>query len=224
MIPKVGTGFRIRSCPRRSHLGAEAKSLFSDLEHLPALVLAVSGGPDSTALMVLAARWRKALKAKPKLIAVTVDHGLREEAKREAAAVGAPGAQARHRAPHLALDRRQAEDRLAAGGARGALPPARRRGAQSRRLAHPHRAHARRPGRDRADPHEPRQRPHAGLRRWRGCRALPGDGEGQHQARPPAARHSEGAARSPPCARRKFRSPTIRPTAIRASPARGCAA
>ncbi len=65
----------------------EAKSLFSDLEHFPTLVLAVSGGPDSTALMVLAARWRKALKAKPKLIAVTVDHGLRKEAKREAASV-----------------------------------------------------------------------------------------------------------------------------------------
>ncbi len=67
---------------------AELKTLFSDLEHLPALVLAVSGGPDSTALMVLAARWRKMLKAKPRLIAVTVDHGLRKEAKREAANVG----------------------------------------------------------------------------------------------------------------------------------------
>jgi tRNA(Ile)-lysidine synthase len=67
---------------------AELKTLFSDLEHWPALVLAVSGGPDSTALMMLAARWRKALKATPKLIAVTVDHGLRAKAKREAAAVG----------------------------------------------------------------------------------------------------------------------------------------
>jgi tRNA(Ile)-lysidine synthase len=67
---------------------AEAKSLFSDLAKIPVLVLAVSGGPDSTALMVLAARWRKALKVKPKLIAVTVDHGLRAQAKREAASVG----------------------------------------------------------------------------------------------------------------------------------------
>ena len=66
----------------------EAKSLFSDLEQFPTLVLAVSGGPDSTALMVLAARWCKALKAKLTLIAVTVDHGLRKEAKREAANVG----------------------------------------------------------------------------------------------------------------------------------------
>jgi tRNA(Ile)-lysidine synthase len=67
---------------------AEADALFSDLVDAPALVLAVSGGPDSTALMMLAARWRAARKQGPKLIAVTVDHGLREEAKAEATAVG----------------------------------------------------------------------------------------------------------------------------------------
>jgi tRNA(Ile)-lysidine synthase len=66
---------------------AEAKQLFSGLEDLPALVLAVSGGPDSTALLWLAARWREALKQKPSLLAVTVDHGLRPEAVGEAAAV-----------------------------------------------------------------------------------------------------------------------------------------
>jgi tRNA(Ile)-lysidine synthase len=66
----------------------EAKSLFSGLEQFPALVLAVSGGPDSTALMVLAARWRQSLRNKPALIAVTIDHGLRAAAKREAAAAG----------------------------------------------------------------------------------------------------------------------------------------
>ena len=65
----------------------EANALFSGLENLPGLILAVSGGPDSTALMVLAARWAKARQRAPKLIAVTVDHGLRAEAAAEAAAV-----------------------------------------------------------------------------------------------------------------------------------------
>src|SRR5512142_1030926 len=66
---------------------AEADALFADLIDQPALVLAVSGGPDSTALMWLAARWRRRQRRGPKLIAVTVDHGLRPEARREAAAV-----------------------------------------------------------------------------------------------------------------------------------------
>ncbi|MGO9628450.1 MAG: tRNA lysidine(34) synthetase TilS [Xanthobacteraceae bacterium] len=70
---------------------AEAAALFSGLEDLRGLVLAVSGGSDSTALLVLAARWAEALKKRrgrsPKLLAVTVDHGLRPEAKREAAVV-----------------------------------------------------------------------------------------------------------------------------------------
>ena len=67
---------------------AQAKALLAGLHAAPALVLAVSGGPDSTALMVLAARWREALKGnKPKLVAVTVDHGLRKQSKSEAAQV-----------------------------------------------------------------------------------------------------------------------------------------
>jgi len=67
---------------------AEARALFADLGGAPALLLAVSGGSDSTALMLLAARWRAARHHGPKLIAATVDHGLRPEAKEEAAAVG----------------------------------------------------------------------------------------------------------------------------------------
>jgi tRNA(Ile)-lysidine synthase len=61
-----------------------AKRLFADWKAAPALVLAVSGGPDSIALMWLAARWRRTLARGPRLIAVTVDHGLRIEAAREA--------------------------------------------------------------------------------------------------------------------------------------------
>jgi len=63
---------------------SQAKSLFADLRSAPVIVLAVSGGPDSIALMWLAARWRRTLSRGPRLIAVTVDHGLRVEAAREA--------------------------------------------------------------------------------------------------------------------------------------------
>jgi tRNA(Ile)-lysidine synthase len=62
----------------------DAKRLFADWKAAPAIVLAVSGGPDSIALMWLAARWRRALVRGPRLVAVTVDHGLRAEAGREA--------------------------------------------------------------------------------------------------------------------------------------------
>ena len=62
----------------------DAKRLFADWKAAPAIVLAVSGGPDSIALMWLAARWRSTLARGPRLIAVTVDHGLRAEAAAEA--------------------------------------------------------------------------------------------------------------------------------------------
>jgi tRNA(Ile)-lysidine synthase len=66
---------------------AEAKTLFDPLARAFALVLAVSGGPDSTALLLLAARWRRARKTGPRLLAVTIDHGLRRESASEARAV-----------------------------------------------------------------------------------------------------------------------------------------
>jgi tRNA(Ile)-lysidine synthase len=69
----------------------EASELFSGLEGLRGLLIAVSGGSDSTALLLLAARWVARLKEQfgraPKLIAVTIDHRLRPDSAREAAAV-----------------------------------------------------------------------------------------------------------------------------------------
>jgi tRNA(Ile)-lysidine synthase len=62
----------------------DAKRLFSEWKSAPAIVLAVSGGPDSVALMWLAARWHRALARGPRLIAVTVDHGLRPKSAAEA--------------------------------------------------------------------------------------------------------------------------------------------
>lgn len=59
-------------------------SPLSDLRDEPALLLAVSGGPDSTALLLTAADWPA---PKPKLYAATVDHGLRLESAAEAEAV-----------------------------------------------------------------------------------------------------------------------------------------
>ena len=78
---------------------SDAKALFADWKNAPALVLAVSGGPDSVALMWLAARWRRALSRGPRLVAVTVDHGLRKEAAREAREV-------KHLAQALAIEHR----------------------------------------------------------------------------------------------------------------------
>jgi tRNA(Ile)-lysidine synthase len=66
---------------------AEATTLFDPLADASALVLAVSGGADSTALMWLAARWRRARRTGPRLLAVTIEHGLRRESAAEARAV-----------------------------------------------------------------------------------------------------------------------------------------
>ena len=65
----------------------EAAALFADLVTEPTLILAISGGPDSTALLHLVARWRAGRQPAPHVVAVTIDHGLRPEGRREAAMV-----------------------------------------------------------------------------------------------------------------------------------------
>jgi tRNA(Ile)-lysidine synthase len=65
---------------------AEAAELFAPLASETSLVIAVSGGPDSVALLALLAEW--AIGGSPGLHAVTVDHGLRPQASEEALGVG----------------------------------------------------------------------------------------------------------------------------------------
>ncbi|WP_377840475.1 tRNA lysidine(34) synthetase TilS [Bosea sp. UC22_33] len=65
---------------------AEAGVAFEGLAHETALLVAVSGGPDSVALLALLAIWAQ-MPGRPPLHAATVDHGLRPESAAEAAAV-----------------------------------------------------------------------------------------------------------------------------------------
>lgn len=67
----------------------ERDRLFGAFLPYERIVLAVSGGPDSTALLALAHRWRQARTNGPSLAVVTIDHGLRPEGAGEAEAVAA---------------------------------------------------------------------------------------------------------------------------------------
>ncbi len=88
MIRKSGYRFSEKIMRKQLNGGAidrrEFDALFQNFSDYDSILLAISGGPDSTALMLLAARWRDRRKNPPKLVAATVDHGLRKESKVEA--------------------------------------------------------------------------------------------------------------------------------------------
>ncbi len=68
----------------------EIAALFQPLIAFPRLILAVSGGSDSVALMHLVARWTASLgSSAPNIVVATVDHGLRAGSRDEAEAVAA---------------------------------------------------------------------------------------------------------------------------------------
>ena len=73
---------------RRSHAlsPADIDALFAPFVRAKTLLIAVSGGPDSTALLLMAAEWANR-RVKTRIEAATVDHGLRPESADEAKAV-----------------------------------------------------------------------------------------------------------------------------------------
>jgi tRNA(Ile)-lysidine synthase len=70
----------------RALSSADVDALFAPFVRTKGLLIAVSGGPDSTALLLMATEWAKR-RGKPRIEAATVDHGLRPESADEAKAV-----------------------------------------------------------------------------------------------------------------------------------------
>ena len=68
--------------------GPEVAALFAPLAAAPVIALAVSGGGDSLALLVAADHWRTSGK-RPRVIVLTVDHGLSPGSDAVAAGVAA---------------------------------------------------------------------------------------------------------------------------------------
>ena len=153
----------------------EADALFSGLENLRGLHsrgLRRSGFHGAAACSPRAGRaTEKRRKRAPKLLAVTVDHGLRPEAAARGGRGQAPGAPPRRAASHAALARQKAEIRVAGGGAQRALPAAGASRRARRLCPYPHRAYARRSGGNGAVPAGPRQRARRACRH--GARVAP---------------------------------------------------
>ncbi|WP_170956197.1 tRNA lysidine(34) synthetase TilS [Cohaesibacter gelatinilyticus] len=75
--------------PEGPFSGSVLSSLFDEIpSKQDGMLLAVSGGPDSLALVMLCYAWRSRLGHQIPIYLATVDHGLREEAHAEAEYVG----------------------------------------------------------------------------------------------------------------------------------------
>jgi tRNA(Ile)-lysidine synthase len=72
----------------RAPSAAQIEALFEPLGRARTLLIAVSGGPDSTALLLMAAEWARR-RSGTRIDAATVDHALRPESAKEAKAVAA---------------------------------------------------------------------------------------------------------------------------------------
>jgi tRNA(Ile)-lysidine synthase len=87
--PRAGAAATAFGPTARTVSDAAIARLFQSWEPLRGILLAVSGGPDSVALMLLAAAWARQRSLAPRLFVATVDHGLRPDSREEAAAVAA---------------------------------------------------------------------------------------------------------------------------------------